>query len=148
MEYLSQDLLNKTILNIDETWLGMADYRRHHWRPYRTNYSIKMKCMQPRISMITAVSSFGDIYVSLTQSNSNQSMMSLFMEHLVAKLHKESSNWRKNTIVTWDGAPYHRSKETKKMLQRLEIPIMQMGPYSYDVAPCELFFAAFSLELG
>ena len=29
------------------------------------------------------------------------------------------------------------------MLERLNVPIMMMGPYSYDAAPCELFFAAF-----
>jgi hypothetical protein len=29
------------------------------------------------------------------------------------------------------------------MLERLRVPIMMMGPYSYDAAPCELFFAAF-----
>ena len=29
------------------------------------------------------------------------------------------------------------------MLERLRVPISMMGPYSYDAAPCELFFAAF-----
>ena len=29
------------------------------------------------------------------------------------------------------------------MLERLKVPIIMMGPYSYDAAPCELFFAAF-----
>jgi hypothetical protein len=30
-----------------------------------------------------------------------------------------------------------------EMLERLRVPITMMGPYSYDAAPCELFFAAF-----
>jgi hypothetical protein len=29
------------------------------------------------------------------------------------------------------------------MLERLRVPISMLGPYSYDAAPCELFFAAF-----
>ena len=29
------------------------------------------------------------------------------------------------------------------MLERLRVPIIMMGPYSYDAAPCELFFAEF-----
>jgi len=29
------------------------------------------------------------------------------------------------------------------MLERLRVSIMMMGPYSYDIAPCELFFAEF-----
>ena len=41
------------------------------------------------------------------------------------------------------GAPYHRAKGTMEMLKRLRIPITMLGPYSYDAAPCELFFAAF-----
>ena len=41
------------------------------------------------------------------------------------------------------GAPYHRAKGTKEMLERLRIPLTMMGPYSYDAAPCELFFSAF-----
>jgi len=41
------------------------------------------------------------------------------------------------------GAPYHRAKGTKAMLERLRIPIMMSGPYSYDLAPAELFFAEF-----
>ena len=96
--------------------------------------------------MITAVSNKGDVYVSLSQSNTNQNIMSLFMEQLVLKLDKENPRWRANTILTWDGAPYHRSKESKKMLERLDIPMMMMGPYSYDAAPCELFFAAFKAD--
>ena len=32
------------------------------------------------------------------------------------------------------------------MLQRLNVPIMMMGPYSYDAAPAELFFSAFKSD--
>ena len=42
-----------------------------------------------------------------------------------------------------DNAPYHTSKETLKTLEKLRIPTMFLAPYSYDVAPCELFFAMF-----
>ena len=70
-------------------------------------------------------------------------MMTLFMEHLVTKLDKENPYWRNNTILCWDGASYHRSKDTLTMLERLNVPIMMSGPYSYEAAPCELYFAAF-----
>ena len=71
MAFLAQDLQKKRLINIDETWLGIPDYRRLHWRPYKTNYSLPVKKLQPRISMITAVDSNGNVYISLTQSNSN-----------------------------------------------------------------------------
>ena len=66
MKYLEQDLRNKNILSVDETWLGMADFRQRHWRPYKENCSIRAKKMQPRISMIVAVDRYGEIYLSLT----------------------------------------------------------------------------------
>ena len=149
----------------------MADFRRHHWRPKLDNYSFKDKTINPRISMIVAVSSKGDIYLTLTQSNSNKSMMGIFLERLVSKLDNQNPRWRFNHILTWDGecsfiytfilrvlifwcsvsylllnllgAPYHRAEGAEATLERLKIPIMMHGPYSYDVASAELFFAAF-----
>jgi hypothetical protein len=44
------------------------------------------------------------------------------------------------------GAPYHKALGTRQLLKRLQIPIMMNGPYSYDVAAAELFFAAFKKE--
>ena len=76
------------VINVDETWLGMSDFRRMHWRPIDRNYSVKTKTVVPRISMIVGVDKLGNIYLCLTQSNSNKSMMGLFMEKLVLKLDK------------------------------------------------------------
>ena len=64
----------------------MSDFRRMHWRPAGGNYSVRSKNIAPRISMITGVDKLGNVYLSLTQYNSNKSMMGLFMEHLVVKL--------------------------------------------------------------
>ena len=146
MHFLELDFKAKNIINIDETWLNMSDFRRRHWRPYKCNYSVPSKQVQPRISMITGVDQQGNIYLSLTQSNSNKSMMTLFMEQLVLKLDKQNPHWRNSTVITWDGAPYHRAKGTVEMLKRLNIPISMMAPYSYNVAACELFYAAFKCD--
>ena len=48
-----------------------------------------------------------------------------------------------------DNAPYHSSAETLKTLEELKVPLLMLAPYSYDVAPCELFFAMFkSVDLN
>ena len=110
--------------------------------------------------MIVTVSSLGEVWICLSQSNSNKSMMGIFVEKLCLKLDKKNQHWRNSHILTWDGkeffkthifyilsgAPYHRAKGTKAMLERLQIPIMMSGPYSYDLAPAELFFAAFKKD--
>ena len=57
--------------------------------------------------MITATDSLGNLYFALSQSNSNQDLFGIFMRQLVIKLDQERPNWRKNTLVTMDGARYH-----------------------------------------
>ena len=69
--------------------------------------------------------------------------MDAFFRHLVAKLDKERKNWRKDTILIIDNAPYHTSSETLATLESLNIPVMFTGPHSYDACPCELFFSQF-----
>ena len=60
------DLLvqKKVILNIDETWLGMSDFRRRKWRVRGSTNSVSKMMMQPRISMITGLDSTGKVYLS------------------------------------------------------------------------------------
>ena len=66
ISFLELDHKNKNIINIDETWLGMSDFRKMHWRPMDRNWSVKAKAVSPRISMIVAVDKLGNIWLSLT----------------------------------------------------------------------------------
>ena len=43
--------------------------------------------------MIAAVDSLGNVYFSLSQSNSNNELFGIFIEQLVLKLNKERPNW-------------------------------------------------------
>ena len=69
--------------------------------------------------------------------------MEMFVIGLVKKLTEESRNWRRKTVIVWDGAAYHRSDQTLKLLKDLDVPLMITGPHSYDASPCELWFAHF-----
>jgi transposase len=86
ISFLEMDLKSKNWINIDETWLGMADFRKMYWRPMDRNWSVKEKSITPRLSLITAVDRIGNVWISLTQSNSNKSMMGVFMEHFCRKM--------------------------------------------------------------
>ena len=66
MAFLEQDFRAKNVINIDETWLGMCDFRRQHWKYKRGNCSVKAKQLVPRISMITGVDKVGNIYLCLS----------------------------------------------------------------------------------
>ena len=61
------ELLNskKVFLNIDETWLGMSDFRRQKWRAQGTTNSVPQLQLNPRISMIVGLDSDGKVYLSL-----------------------------------------------------------------------------------
>ena len=57
------------------------------------------------------------------------------------RLDRERSNWRKDTVIQFDGAPYHKAKETRDHAENLGMSLIFSGPQSYDAAPAELFFA-------
>ena len=53
-----------------------------------------MKQVQPRISMISCLSSTGSIFLTLVQANSNSAMMELYFTALIKLLDKKQANWR------------------------------------------------------
>ena len=67
--------------------------------------------------------------------------MSLFWRSLSKKLDQERPGWRQNTLWAMDGAAYHQGEESLTVLEQLDVKILMQGPHSYDVAPCELYFA-------
>ena len=69
--------------------------------------------------------------------------MEIFLRQLVLKLDQEDANWRDNTIILIDNAPYHTSESTVELMAGLSIPVLYTAPHSYDSAPIELLFAAF-----
>jgi hypothetical protein len=48
----------------------------------------------------------------------------MFIKYLADILEREDKHFRKNTIIFWDGASYHSSKEMKKTLRALDLPIL------------------------
>ena len=58
----------------------------------------------PRITLILGVSSWGKIYYSLMQANSNEDTIRLYFYRLVEQLDQADPKWRKDTIFQLDGA--------------------------------------------
>lgn len=93
--------------------------------------------------MFAALDSNGEVYLSLLQSNSNNKVMEIYLRQLILKLDQEDFNWRDNTVLLLDNAPYHSSESSIELMEGLNIPVLFTGPHSYDGAPVELLFAAF-----
>ena len=99
----------KRVLNLDESWIGMGDFRRRKWRAPGTTNSVAQLPIVPRISMIMALDSHGEVYLSLLQANSNGSVMDIFFRQLVLQLDRERPRWREDTVILMDNTKYHWS---------------------------------------
>ena len=60
--------------------------------------------MAPRISVIACLSSFGEVHLSLTQSNTNDNIMEIYLHKLCNKLDREKPGWREHYVIFLDGA--------------------------------------------
>ena len=56
----------------------MQDFRRMKWSVSGSTNSVAVLGLVPRISMIVALDNFGQVYLCLTQANSNSQIMALF----------------------------------------------------------------------
>ena len=136
----------RRIINIDESWVGSADYRRRSWSRKGMSNSISTKKLSPRITLIVALDSEGKIYASLLQANSDEDTMRLFLTELIKTLDYEDKHWRKNTVLMWDNAGYHEAGAVLTLLEEQRAPVLFLGPYSYHMAPCEIVFAALKVQ--
>ena len=92
---------------MDETWLNECDHRRMKWREYDSSNIVPGVQLTPRITLISAIDTMGNVYLSLTQANSNNKTMELYFHHMAAKLDRERPQWREDSVFCLDNAPYH-----------------------------------------
>ena len=57
------------IINVDETWINQADFRRRKWRRKGETNSVSVRIVQPRISMLTAIDTEGNLFYALSHGN-------------------------------------------------------------------------------
>ena len=100
------DLLKqkKRILNIDQTWLSDTNFSNKKWRARGSTNSLEEKIVNPRISVIAAIDTEGDMYLSLTQVNTDTPIMKMYLSYLAEALDNDRPDWRENTVILLDGA--------------------------------------------
>ena len=122
----------KKVINWDETWLNMMDFRRSKWQRRKGSKCHAITHTQPRISVIAVVDTDGEIFYSLVQGNTNDKIMEIFLQKLVKRLDTIDKEWRKTTVLLADNASYHRSSATMKVLEDHQVPVCFTGPHSYS----------------
>ena len=68
--------------------------------------------------------------------------MCLFLKRLLSKLQAERPGYKQNTIFQLDGARYHTSEDMRNYVANQGLYVVIGGPYGYNIAPVEMFFAA------
>jgi hypothetical protein len=129
------------VINIDETFITETFFTRRKWHRRGQSNSVGVKSVTPRINLITAIDNFGQVYHSMLQVNGDETVMKVYLTHLVKILDSKNPNWRQNTILLLDGARSHFSEECVKFMKSMDLPVMTTAPYSYDACPCELWFS-------
>ena len=97
----------------------MSDFLRRKWKAPGSTNSVAQLELRPRVSLIMGIDTEGTVYISLLQANSNSQIMEIFFRQLVKKLDRERREWRQDTVVILDGAPYHNSKSIMELLEFL-----------------------------
>jgi hypothetical protein len=86
------------------------------WGPRHGTNSLRERTISPRITMIIAYDTSGEVHLSFSQSNTDAELFQLFLFELVCALDKKSRYWRDGTVVLLDGARYHSCPETRVMI--------------------------------
>ena len=102
----------KVIINVDETFLKDSDFRRRKWRKRHTTNSTQLRAVKPRINIVAALDSRGNIYLSLMQCNLDTNVMKLYLTQLAKSLDQDRPGWRLDSVLLLDGAKPHTSRST------------------------------------
>ena len=97
------------IINIDETWLNETSFIRRTWAPRDGSGNAKLNSMAPRLSMIAAMDTEGQVWFSLSHSTTDSNVMITFLHHLVQAIDNETPGWKENSWLVHDNAPYFTS---------------------------------------
>ena len=129
------------ILNVDESFINESSYNRKMWCPTKSPSTVNEKQIIPRLALIAALDTDGQVYFSLNHANTDSQVMILFLSQLIFVLDQEIPDHRTNTIILLDGAKYHTSAEVREFLKKTGLNYMFSAPYSYSTAAIELLFS-------
>ncbi len=65
----------------------------------------------------------------------------LFLSKLCALLDQSDRNWRGKVKFLIDNASFHKSEKALEGYQKMGLPIMYLGPYSFNMAAVEKLFS-------
>ena len=76
----------KRIINIDETWLNESSFIRRAWVRRDGLGNVRLNAITPRLSMIAALDTGGNVWFSLGHSTTDSDVVALFLKQLMLAL--------------------------------------------------------------
>jgi len=67
------------ILNVDESFINESTYNRKMWCPTKSPCTVNEKLVIPRLALIAALDTDGQVFFSLNHSNTDSEVMILFL---------------------------------------------------------------------
>ena len=107
----------KRLINLDESTIPFLDYHRYSWSVRGQRNTYERKDLAPKVNLIAAIDTEGRVYAAITQINTTSEIMVSFLSRLATILKAEDPSWAKSTVLVLDGAKYHTSSETRKILR-------------------------------
>ncbi|CDW82992.1 UNKNOWN [Stylonychia lemnae] len=120
--------------------LQLLNNRHYSWINPRKPQIVGLAQRLIKVSMIAAGSSDGEVLFTMNQGNNTGDTFLLFLIKLAHYLNSQRPDWRLNTILLIDNAPYHRSRDMMAAYRKLKLPVMFLGPYQFHLAPIEQVF--------
>ena len=72
----------KRVINIDESWLNETSFIRKTWVNKQGRGNTVLNVVTPRVSLIAAIDTDGNVWFTLSHANTDSNMMTLFLYHL------------------------------------------------------------------
>jgi hypothetical protein len=73
----------KVFYSIDESWPGQSNFHRRSYQQSDSGDSESVNSIRPRVSMISCIYNFGEIYLSLSIANTSEDIMMIFISGLI-----------------------------------------------------------------
>jgi transposase len=91
--------------------------------------------------MIAAVSSRGRVFFTINQGKTTSLTFLIFLSKLCRKLDTLEAKWRTTSLFLLDNASFHKSERAMEGYETMGLPIMFLGPYSFNMAAVEKLFS-------
>lgn len=126
---------------MDETVVRCTDHRTKGWLPRMKRHLTTLNCRLSTINVFAVISNRDEFFFTVNQGKTNCYTLAHFFIKLIQHLGNIDKGWRQHTILMVDNAPYHRGAIMQRVFEKLDLPIMYLGPYHFKMAPIEMMFA-------